>query len=330
MMNGRKRAEIVGTGSAVPDRILTNQDLVQMVETSDEWIVSRSGIRERHITDDQTTTSDLAALAARRALEEANISAEELDLIIIGTATPDMIFPSTACLVQDLIGAKNAAPMDLVAACSGFIYAITVANAFISSGQYKTVLSIGAETLSKFTDYQDRNTCVLFGDAAGAVVMRPTEEDRGVLETYLGGDGHLWHLLHLPAGGTRLPASHETVDQRLHFIKMSGNEVFKSAVKAMGDAALKVLQQAGLTGEDVDLLIPHQANIRIINATAKRIKLPLDKVYVNIDRYGNTSAASIPLAMDEARKARPCQPGDVWLLVAFGGGFTWGSALIRW
>jgi 3-oxoacyl-[acyl-carrier-protein] synthase-3 len=329
-MNRRKRAEIVGTGAAVPDRILTNQDLEQMVETSDEWIVSRSGIRERHVTDSQTNTSDLAALAARRALEEADISPEELDLIIIGTATPDMIFPSTACLVQDLIGAKNAAPMDLVAACSGFVYAITVANAFISSGQYKTILTIGAETLSKFTDYEDRNTCVLFGDAAGAVVMRPTEEDRGVLETYLGGNGHLWHLLHLPAGGTRMPASHETVDQRLHFIKMAGNEVFKSAVKAMGDAALQVLRQAGLRGEDVDLLIPHQANIRIINATAKRIKLPLEKVYVNIDRYGNTSAASIPLALDEARKTRSCQPGDIWLLVAFGGGFTWGSALIRW
>ena len=329
-MSDKGGTEIVSTGSAVPDRILTNQDLEKMVETSDEWIVSRSGIRERHITDDQTTTSDLATLAARRALEGADISAEELDMIIVGTATPDMIFPSTACLVQDLIGAKNAAPMDLVAACSGFIYALTVANAFISSGTYKTILCIGAETLSKFTDYQDRNTCVLFGDAAGAVVLKPTEEDRGVLETYLGGDGHLWHLLHLPAGGTRLPASHETVDQRLHFIKMSGNEVFKSAVKAMGDAALKVLQQAGLTGKDVDLLITHQANIRIIQATAKRVKLPMDKVYVNIDRYGNTSAASIPLAMDEAYRKDFVKPGDIWLLVAFGGGFTWGSALIRW
>lgn len=329
-MSDKKRAEIVGTGSAVPDRILTNQDFEQMVETSDEWIVSRSGIRERHITDDQTTTSDLATMAAKAALKDASLSAEELDMIIVGTATPDMIFPSTACLVQDLIGAGNAAPMDVSAACSGFLYALTMGKALICSGQYDTVLAIGAETLSKFTDYEDRNTCVLFGDAAGAAILRPTEEDRGVLETYLGGNGHLWHLLHLPAGGTRMPASHETVDKRLHYIKMAGNEVFKSAVKAMGDSAVKVLQQAGMTGADVDLLIPHQANIRIISATAKRIKLPMDKVYVNIDRFGNTSAATIPLAMDEARRNGRCHPGDIWLLVAFGGGFTWGSAVIRW
>jgi len=329
-MSGKKKAKIVGTGSAVPDRILTNQDLEQMVETSDEWIVSRSGIRERRITDDQTATSDLAALAAQRALKEAKISSEELDLIIVATATPDMIFPSTSCLVQDLIGAKNAAPMDIGAACSGFIYALSVANAFISSGQYHTILVIGAETLTKFTDYQDRKTCVLFGDAAGAVVLRPTEKDQGVLETYLGGNGRLWHLLHMPAGGTRMPASHETVDKRLHFLKMAGNEVFKAAVRSMGDAALKILHQTGLTGKDVSLMIPHQANIRIIKATAKRVKLPMDKVYVNIDRFGNTSAATIPLALDEARRKGQLKPGDILLLVAFGGGFTWGSVVIRW
>lgn len=329
-MSQLKRVNIVGTGSAVPDRILTNRDLEHMVETSDEWIVTRSGIRERRITDDRTATSDLAAQAARRALEDANVSAEELDLIVVATATPDMVFPSTACLVQDMIEAKNAAHMDLVAACSGFVYALSMAKAFISSGQYGTILTIGAETLSKITDYQDRNTCVLFGDAAGAVILRSTENDAGVLETYLGGNGHLWRLLYMPAGGSRMPASHETVDKRLHFIKMSGNEVFKAAVKAMGDAALRVLQQAGLRSEDVDLLIPHQANIRIINATAKRINLPMDKVYVNIDRYGNTSAASIPLALDEAKRAGRIKRGDIVLLVAFGGGFTWGSAVIRW
>jgi 3-oxoacyl-[acyl-carrier-protein] synthase-3 len=329
-MSGIKRAKIVGTGSAVPERILTNRDLEKMVETNDEWIVSRSGIRERHVSDDQTATSDLASLAAQRALEEANISPEELDLIMVATATPDMVFPSTACLLQDILGAKNAAHMDLVAACSGFVYGLSIGDAIISSGRYRTILVIGAETLTKITDYQDRGTCVLFGDAAGAVILRPTREDRGVLETYLGGNGSLWRLLYMPAGGSRMPASHETVDKRLHTIKMSGNEVFKAAVKAMGDAALKVLQQAGLTAQDVDLMIPHQANIRIIRATAKRIHLPIERVYINIDRYGNTSAASIPLAMDEARRKGLGKKGDIWLLVAFGGGFTWGSVLIRW
>ncbi len=329
-MSGIKRSEIVGTGSAVPEGILTNRDFEKIVETSDEWIVSRSGIRERHVTDDQTATSDLASLAARRALEEAKISPEELDLIMVATTTPDMVFPSTACLIQDILGAKNAAHMDLVAACSGFVYGLSIGDAIISSGRYRTILVVGAETLTKITDYQDRGTCVLFGDAAGAVILRPTQEDRGVLETYLGGDGSLWRLLYMPAGGSRMPASHETVDKRLHTIKMSGNEVFKAAVKAMGDAALKVLQQAGLTAQDVDLMIPHQANIRIIRATAKRIHLPIERVYINIERYGNTSAASIPLALDEARKKGLGKKGDIWLLVAFGGGFTWGSVLIRW
>jgi 3-oxoacyl-[acyl-carrier-protein] synthase-3 len=329
-MSEVKRAEIIGTGSAVPERVLSNKDLEKIVETSDEWIVTRSGIRERRITDEKTATSDLAALAASRALEEARLSAEDLDMIIVGTATPDRIFPATACFVQDLIGAKNAAPMDLVAACSGFIYGLSMGNALIRSGQQRTILVIGAETLSKITDYQDRSTCVLFGDAAGAVVLQAAEGDRGLLQTYIGGNGSLWHLLHMPAGGSRMPASHDTVDKRLHYIKMAGNEVFKAAVKAMGDAALKVLEQAGLSGDDVSLMIPHQANVRIISATAKRVKLPMERVYVNIHRYGNTSAASIPLALDEARKKGLAKAGDLWLLVAFGGGFTWGSALIRW
>jgi 3-oxoacyl-[acyl-carrier-protein] synthase-3 len=323
-------AEIIGTGSAVPNRILNNQDLEKIVDTTDDWIVTRSGIRERRITDEQTATSDLAAEAARKALQEARLSPEDVDMIVVGTATPDRVFPSTACFIQDHIGAVNAVPMDVGAACSGFLYSLSVGRSMILSGLYRTVLVFGAETLSKITDYQDRSTCVLFGDAAGCALLRPTEEDRGVIQTYLGGNGSLWHLLEMPAGGSRLPASHETVDQRLHFIKMSGNEVFKHAVKAMGDAALKVLKQAGLTGDDVDLMIPHQANIRIIQATARRIHLPMERVYVNIDRYGNTSAASIPLALDEAKKKGLGQPGDVWLLVAFGGGFTWGSAIIRW
>jgi 3-oxoacyl-[acyl-carrier-protein] synthase-3 len=324
------QAEIIGTGSAVPERILNNQDLEEMVDTSDEWIVSRSGIRERRITDDHTATSDLAAEAARKALQEAGVSPQDVDMIIVGTATPDRVFPSTACFVQDHIGATNAAPMDVGAACSGFLYGLSVGRSMIASGLYRTVLAIGAETLSKITDYQDRSTCVLFGDAAGAALLHATDGDRGILQTYLGGNGSLWHLLEMPAGGSRHPASHETVDRRLHYIKMRGNEVFKYAVKAMGDAALQVLKQAHLTAADVDLMIPHQANIRIMQATAKRIHVPQERVYINIDRYGNTSAASIPLALDEARKKGLGKPGDLWLLVAFGGGFTWGSALVRW
>ncbi len=329
-MNKCLQAEIIGTGSAVPERILNNQDMEKIVDTSDEWIVSRSGIHERHVTDKDTATSDLATEAARKALQEARVSPQDVDMIIIGTATPDRVFPSTACFVQDNLGAVNAAPMDVGAACSGFLYGLTVGRSMVTSGLYRTVLVSGAETLTKITDYQDRGTCVLFGDAAGAVLLRGTDADRGILQTYLGGNGSLWHLLEMPAGGSRHPASHETVDQRMHYIRMSGNEVFKYAVKAMGDAALQVLKQAGLTAGDVDLMIPHQANIRIIRATAKRIHLPMERVYVNIDRYGNTSAASIPLALDEARSKGLHKPGDIWLLVAFGGGFTWGSAIIRW
>ena len=329
-MKKANQVEIIATGSAVPEKILNNKDFEKIVDTSDEWIVSRSGIHERRVTDERTATSDLAATASRRALEEAGLSPEELDMIIIGTATPDRVFPSTACFLQDHIGAVNAAPVDVGAACSGFLYSLTMGRAMIASGQARTVLVSGAETLTKITDYQDRGTCVLFGDAAGVAILRATDEDRGILHTYLGGNGSLWHLLHMPAGGSRLPASHKTVDQRQHYIKMSGNEVFKHAVKAMGDSALKVLKEAGLTSDDVDLMIPHQANIRIMKATAKRIHLPVERVYVNIDRFGNTSAASIPLAMDEARRKGLHKPGDIWLLVAFGGGFTWGSALIRW
>jgi len=329
-MKNHPQAKIIATGSAVPERILSNQDFEKIVDTTDEWIVSRSGIRERRVTDEHTATSDLAAEASRKALQEAGLSAEDLDMIIIGTATPDHVFPSTACFLQDHLGAVNAAPMDVGAACSGFLYSLSVGRAMIESGHYRTVLVSGAETLTKITDYQDRGTCVLFGDAAGVALLQATDEDRGILQTYLGGNGSLWHLLHMPAGGSRRPASHETVNRREHYIRMSGNEVFKYAVKAMGDSALQVLKQAGLTADDVDLMIPHQANIRIIKATARRIHLPMERVYVNIDRYGNTSAASIPLAMDEARRKGLHKPGDIWLLVAFGGGFTWGSALIRW
>jgi len=289
--------EIVGTGSAAPERVLTNFDLEKMVETSDEWIRTRTGIKERRVADGDTATSDLAAQAACFALEDSGLGAEDLDMIMVATVTPDMNFPSTACLVQDKIGAKKAAVLDIGAACSGFIYGLSLARGLIG---------------------------------AGAAILQAGDKKRGILGTYLGGDGSLGSLLALPAGGSRLPASHQTVDERLHYIKMAGNEVFKSAVRAMGDSAVTVLEKTGLTNQDVDLLITHQANLRIIQATAKRIRLPMEKVYVNIDRYGNTSAASIPLALDEARRKGLIKEGDISLLVAFGAGFTWGSVVIRW
>jgi len=322
--------EIVGTGSAAPERVLTNFDLEKMVETSDEWIRTRTGIKERRVADGDTATSDLAAQAACFALEDSGLGAEDLDMIMVATVTPDMNFPSTACLVQDKIGAKKAAVLDIGAACSGFIYGLSLARGLIDLGEYRTILVVGAETLTKILDWQDRATCVLFGDGAGAAILQAGDKKRGILGTYLGGDGSLGSLLALPAGGSRLPASHQTVDERLHYIKMAGNEVFKSAVRAMGDSAVTVLEKTGLTNQDVDLLITHQANLRIIQATAKRIRLPMEKVYVNIDRYGNTSAASIPLALDEARRKGLIKEGDISLLVAFGAGFTWGSVVIRW
>ena len=331
MVLGREAmVEIVGTGSSAPEKVLTNFDLEKMVDTSDEWIRTRTGIRERRVADKETATSDMAAQAARRALEDAGMGAEELEMIIVGTVTPDMNFPSTACLVQDKIGAKRAAVLDISAGCSGFIYGLSLARGLIDIGEYSTVLVIGAETLTKILDWEDRNTCVLFGDGAGAAILHTGDKGRGILATYLGGDGSLGTLLALPAGGSRLPASHQTVEERLHYIKMAGNEVFKSAVRAMGNSAIVALEKAGLSNQDVDLLIPHQANLRIIQATAKRIDLPMEKVYVNLDRYGNTSAASIPIALDEARRSGLIKKGDISLLVAFGAGFTWGSVVIKW
>jgi len=330
-MENNYSAVITGTGSSVPERILTNADLEKMVETSDEWITTRSGIKERRIADDGTAASDLSLEASKQAMEEAKVKPEEIDLILIGTITPDFLLPSTACILQDRLNAKNAGVMDIVAACSGFIYGLSVAQAFIYSGKYKTILVVGVEILSKITDWTDRNTCVLFGDGAGAsIVQRSEDNNKGILATYLCGDGSLANLLHIPLGGTRVPLTKENIDKKGQYIKMEGNEVFKSAVRSMGDAALRVLKEAKISSEEVDLLIPHQANIRIIEATAKRIKLPMEKVYVNIDKYGNTSSASIPIALDEARKYGRIKPGDITLLVAFGGGFTWGSAVIRW
>lgn len=329
-MSEKINAVITGTGSFTPSKVLTNLDLEKIVETTDDWIVTRTGIKERRICEDGTVTSDLALEASKRAMEEAGVKPEEIEMILVGTVTPDFPLPSCATILQDKLGAKNAAAMDILAACSGFIYGLSIAKAFIEMKQYKTILVIGVETLSKITDWTDRNTCVLFGDAAGAAVVQASPENKGILQTFLSADGSLANLLHIPIGGGKTPLTKENFDLKKQYIQMEGSEVFKSAVRAMGDAAERVVKSAGLKYSDITLLIPHQANIRIIEATARRIKLPLEKVYVNIDKYGNTSAASVPLALDEARRKGLIKNGDYTVLVAFGAGFTWGSVLVKW
>ncbi len=320
----------MGTGHAVPKKLLTNADLEKMVDTSDEWIKTRTGMEVRHIAEEGEKTSDFAAEATRRALEDAGLEAKDLDVIIVASVTGDMQFPSTACFVQDKLGAKQAAAFDIAAACSGFIYGLSLANGMIATGQAETVAVVGAELLSRITDYTDRSTCVLFGDGAGAVIVRKTDDpERGILDTYLRSDGSLYELLYMPGGGTSVPFSHESVDKKLFYLRMEGREVFKYAVTAMGEAAELILKRNDLTGDDVDLLLPHQANLRIIDATARRVKIPPERVYVNIQKYGNTSAASIPIALDEARKEGRLEAGQLALMVAFGAGFTWGSALVR-
>jgi 3-oxoacyl-[acyl-carrier-protein] synthase-3 len=325
-----RSVHIVGTGSFTPARVLTNQDLEQIVDTSDEWITSRTGIKERRISDPKTPSSGLATEAANRALEAAGIRGADLDQIIVGTVTGDRTFPSTACIIQDRIGASNAHAFDVSAACAGFLYGLSVGRSAIVSGVAETVLVIGVETLSRIVNWTDRNTCVLFGDAAGAVVLRPSEKAGGILATRLHSDGSLVHLLEMPAGGSLQPPSHETVEKRLHTIHMRGNDVFKYAVRAMESVALEALEMAGRKPEDLSLLIPHQANYRIIDATARRLGLPMEKVFVNLDRYGNTSAASIPLALDEAYRSGRIRPGDLVEMVTFGGGFTWAAAVVQW
>ncbi|MGB2768361.1 MAG: beta-ketoacyl-ACP synthase III [Candidatus Zixiibacteriota bacterium] len=323
-------AKITGTGSFAPSKVLTNYDLEKMVDTSAEWIINRTGIKERRIAEDGIGPSDLSLEASLIALREANLEPDQIGLILLGTVTPDYLLPSTACILQDKLKAQNAAVLDIVAACSGFLYGLSIASAFIGIGQYRNVLVIGVETLSKITDWEDRDTCVLFGDGAGAAVVSATTEDKGILATSLSGDGSLANLLHIPVGGAKVPLTKENFDSRQHYIFMRGNEVFKSAVRAMESSAKSIIQQVGLSSEEIDLLIPHQANIRIIEALAKRLKVPMDKVYVNIDRYGNTSAASVPIALDEARKKGVIKEGSNTVLVAFGAGFTWGSAVIKW
>lgn len=325
-----KSVGIVGMGSYVPEKILTNADLEKFVDTNNEWILSRTGIRERHIAPDEVPVSELCFQAGLRALEDANVSPEEVELVIVATATPDFAFPATACLVADRLGAKNAAAFDLEAGCTGFIYGVATASQFVAAGMYKTVLVIGAETLSKILNWEDRTTCILFGDGAGAAVLRPVREGFGFLSFNLGSDGSGGKLLSQPAGGSRCPASRETVEKKLHTLHMEGKEVFKFAVRIMGDASLKVLEKAGLNKTDIDLLVPHQANIRIVDAAVKRLGISPDKVVVNLDKYGNMSAASIPVALDEAVKAGRLAEGDIILMVGFGTGLTWGACVLKW
>lgn len=325
-----KKSRIIGTGSYVPKMVLTNFDLENMVDTSDEWIIERTGIRERRIAGKDEAASDLAYEASQRALKAAGIKPKEIDLILLATTTPDMFFPSTACILQNRLNSQKAAALDISAACSGFIYALSIADQFIKGGLYKTVLVVGAEVLSRITDWNDRTTCVLFGDGAGAAVLQPSGDRRGIISAHLHSDGSLKDLLYIPGGGSRNPTSKRSIEKGLHYIKMRGNETFKVAVRNLEEIALESLMANNLKPSDIDLFIPHQANLRIIQAIAKRLDLPMDKVIVNIDRYGNTSAASIPIALDEAVSEGRIKEGDLILMEAFGGGLTWASALIRW
>jgi 3-oxoacyl-[acyl-carrier-protein] synthase-3 len=327
----RPVAELVGTGRYTPTKVLSNAELEKMVDTSDEWIRERTGIRERRIAEPHETVAYMSKMAAEQALEEADIGPEKIDAIVLGTASPDRLLPASACDLQAILGAKNAAAFDSQAACSGFIYGLSVAEGLIASRMAEHVLVVGAERLSTITDYQDRSTCILFGDGAGAtLVRRATDGRRGILSGYLKSDGTLAELLYRPGGGGCHPPDEKLLADRSYYIKMAGREVFKCAVKSMADACDRALERAGLTSEEIDLLIPHQANIRIIEATAKHAGVPMDKVYVNIDRYGNTSAASIPIALDECVRCGRIKEGSNVLLVAFGGGFTWASMVVRW
>ena len=323
-------AGILGTGFYVPEKIMTNADLEKIVETSDEWIVERTGIKERRIAEDNQPMSDLALRAAKAALADAGVAAEDLDLIIVATLTSDRIIPSTACMIQNLLGAKHAAAFDLSAACSGFAYAASVAAQFIETGAYKKALVIGAETLSKYINWEDRNTCVLFGDGAGAAVLGQVEEGYGILSFDLGSDGSGGDAIQIPSSGSLMPVSKESIDQKLNLIHMNGRDVFKFAVKAMGKTVKNSLAKIDMPQDKIDWLVPHQANIRIIESAAKRLSMPMDKVIVNIHKYGNMSAACIPIALAEAAAAKRFKKGDIIALSGFGAGLTWASCIIRW
>ncbi len=320
---------IIGTGHYLPQRVLTNADWEKMVDTSDEWITTRTGIKERHIAADYEATSDLCLHASKAALKDAGISPEEIDLIIVGTISPDNPYPSTACWLQKKLGLKDIPAFDIAAACSGFLYGLGMADSLIKNGMAKTILLVGAEIMTRIMNWEDRNTCVLFGDGAGAAILRATEEQKGILSFYWGADGSLGDLLMQPAGGSAMPASQETVEKKLHTVHMKGNEVFKHAVVRMQEAAIKAIELAGLQSSDIDLFIPHQANIRIIEATIKRANIPLEKTFINIDKIANISAATIPIALSQARESGRIKQGNNVLLSAFGAGFTWAGAVIR-
>jgi 3-oxoacyl-[acyl-carrier-protein] synthase-3 len=322
------RSYIAGIGYQVPDKVLDNKYFESIIDTTDEWIRTHSGVVERRMVDKNMATSDLAIAASRKALAAAGTAPDQIGAIVCGSVTPDMVFPSMACLVQNALAAPKVMSFDVSAGCSGFLYGLVTGDSLIKNG-YDNVLVIGADCLTRITDYQDRGSCFLFGDGAGAVLLKKGEGDRGIVSHFLAADGSNWKILYMPAGGSRKPASHETVDQREHTIRMEGNAVFKLATRAMAEAALEVLKRANVTPEQLKLVIPHQANLRIIDAVAKRLNAA-DKIYVNIDKYGNTSAATIPIALAEAAQTGRIQLGDYVLLVAFGAGFTWGGVLVKW
>ncbi len=324
------KARITATGSSAPPRVLRNADLERMVATNDQWIVERTGIRERRIVDEGTASSDLGTEAARAALKAGGCNASDLDLILVATCTPDMPLPSTACLIQRNLKAGRAMAFDLAAACSGFVYALSVADLYIRSGTCRKVMVIGTEVMSSVLDWTDRGTCILFGDGAGAALIEPSDDERGILSTHLHSDGDLWDLVCVPGGGSRLPASPKMLEERKQFVKMKGNETFKVAVKTLEASAREALEANKMDVGDVDLFIPHQANVRIVNAVMERLGLPKEKAVMNIERYGNTSAASIPLALDEAVRSGRVVGGSRILMVAFGSGLTWASAVVKW
>src|SRR3977135_1294880 len=326
----RRTVSIIGTGSYVPEKVLTNADLSRMVDTTDEGIPPRTGIKERRIAAKDEHTSDLAAKAALKAIEQAKISPKEIDMILVATATPDMLFPATACFVQKQIGATNAACLDISAACAGFLFGVEIAQQFITSHTHDTVLVIGAEKLTSITHWTDRNTCVLFGDGAGAAVLRHRGSAHGVISTHIGSDGEFSDILFMPGGGSRCPITKDNAHMNLATIHMTGKDVYKQAVTAMLNASKKALEQAGLSIDDIACVIPHQANLRIIEAIADRLKIPIEKFFVNLDKYGNTSAAAVAIALDEANRTGRIKAGDYVLLVVFGGGLTWASTVIEW
>ncbi|HXF96552.1 MAG TPA: beta-ketoacyl-ACP synthase III [Gemmatimonadales bacterium] len=326
----RPIAELAGTGRYTPQRVMTNQEFTRFLDTSDEWIRERTGIRERRVSAKEESNACMAKAAALQALGDVGLTPADLDAVVVATASPDRLLPSQACDLQAVLGAKNAAAFDVGAACAGFIYALNVAEGLVASAQAEHVLVVATEKLTTITDWTDRATAVLFGDGAGATIVRPSRDARGILSSYMKSDGTLAELLYRPGGGASHPPDEQLLKDHSYFIKMAGREVFKAAVRSMADACDQALRRAGLTGADVDLLIPHQANIRIIEATAKHAGLPMDKVYVNVDRYGNTSAASVAIALDEAVRTGRLRPGMTVLLVAFGAGFTWASMVVRW